>query len=286
VSNSRNASFTYTGRDEVDPLNKLVFECRLDSNDPLAWVDCEYPAEYLNLSPGEHTFEVRAVDTTQMADPSPARYTWTYKPLPANVAPETTIDLKPEAETWSPDALFTFHANEPDVSFECKVDNLPYEPCGFVEPAAFMSMGAFEWGLTETEVGSHTLSVCATDFEGNVGAPATYTWRLLGITTAFLDGPGFTPATGGETLSSDATIECSLDGANFARCSSPHAYWIVENGTHEFEVRATNPEGVVEEPPARYEWAVAPPPVTTITSGPADTSEETMSRDRQVRVLR
>jgi hypothetical protein len=46
VSNSRNASFTYTGRDEVDPLNKLVFECRLDSNDPLAWVDCEYPAEY------------------------------------------------------------------------------------------------------------------------------------------------------------------------------------------------------------------------------------------------
>jgi hypothetical protein len=83
-----------------------------------------------------------------------------------------------------------------------------------------------------------------------------------------------------------STFECSLDGADFAPCSSPHAYWIVENGTHEFEVRATNPEGVVEEPPARYEWAVAPPPVTTITSGPADTSEETMSRDRQVRVLR
>jgi hypothetical protein len=144
VSNSRNASFTYSGSDETDPLNKLLFECRFDSNDPLAWEDCEYPAEYLNLSPGEHTFEVRAVDSTLMADPSPEKYTWRYEPLPTGVAPETTIDLKPEAETWALDALFTFHANEPDVDFECKVDNNPYEPCGFMEPAAYMSMGAFE----------------------------------------------------------------------------------------------------------------------------------------------
>ena len=29
---------------------------------------------------------------------------------------------KPRAETWSLDALFTFHSNEPDVTFECRVD--------------------------------------------------------------------------------------------------------------------------------------------------------------------
>ena len=47
-----------------------------------------------------------------------------------------------------------------------------------------MNRGGFEWGLEETEVGLHTFYVRAIDFEGNVGAPATYTWRLLGIVDA------------------------------------------------------------------------------------------------------
>ena len=41
------------------------------------------------------------------------------------------------AETWLPDVLFTFHSNEPDVTFECKVDLWGWEPCGF-EGAAYM----------------------------------------------------------------------------------------------------------------------------------------------------
>ena len=63
-------------------------------------------------------------------------------------------------------------------------------------------------------------------------------------------------------------------------CTSPAAFWVVESGTHEFEVRATNPELVVEEPPASYEWLVelgpdVTGPNTTITAGPnqpADTN--------------
>src|SRR5688572_33331214 len=43
VSNSRNASFTYSGKDDITPITELVFECRVDSADPLAWEDCEYP---------------------------------------------------------------------------------------------------------------------------------------------------------------------------------------------------------------------------------------------------
>ena len=301
VSNSRNASFTYTGKDEADPLNKLLFECRLDSNDPLAWEDCEYPAEFLNLNPGQHTFEVRAVDTTMMADPSPAKYTWTYEPLPANDAPETTIDLKPEAETWAYDALFTFHANEPDVGFECKIDNLPYEPCGFMEPASYMSMGAFEWAFEETEAGSHTFSVRATDFEGNVGEPATYTWSLFGVATVFTDGPGFVPATGGpagdpatggptqsndatikfEANVADATFECSIDLEPFVPCSSPARYTNLLPGDHMLRVIATGPDGVSELEAAEYEWEIvdfndAEPPDTTIERAPATNSSDTI----------
>src|SRR5688500_5719615 len=116
------------GSDSETPIHELVFECRIDSDDPFAWEGCEYPAAYLTLSPGTHTGENRTSDRhdASLADPTPARYTWTYSPLPANVAPETIIDVKPPAQTWLPAAIFTFHSNEPDVTFECKVDLFPY----------------------------------------------------------------------------------------------------------------------------------------------------------------
>ena len=107
-----------------------------------------------------------------LADPTPARFEWTYVPLPSGVAPEATIDIVPDNPSQMFEALFTFHANEPDVSLECRVDTNPYEPCGF-ESVGEMSRGGFEWGLEEEEVGWHTFQVRATDFEGNVGEPAT-----------------------------------------------------------------------------------------------------------------
>jgi parallel beta-helix repeat protein len=230
ISNSRNASFTYFGRDDVTPLIDLVYECRLDTTDDLAWEDCEYPAQYVNLAPGLHTFEVRAIDMrgSGLADASPAKYTWRYEPLPPNDAPETTIDIKPPAETWLPEAIFTYHANEPDVIFECRLDNLIWEICSFEELVNPPNAG-WEVALEDTQLGLHTFEVRATDFEGNVGDPARYTWRLMGIMTIITSGPGFTPPEtpfdppeGGPTLSNDATItfeanvadatfECSLD---------------------------------------------------------------------------
>ena len=79
-----------------------------------------------------------------------------------------------------------------------------------------------------------------------------------------------------------STFECSLDegGLNpgefngFFPCTSPVAYFRLADGEHTFEVRATNPEGVIEEPPALYEWFVelgpdTVAPDTRILSGPA-----------------
>jgi parallel beta-helix repeat protein len=297
ISHSRNASFTYIGRDDSTPLVNLVFECRLDSTNDLAWEDCEYPHEVRNLSPGMHTLDVRAVDLGELADDTPASYTWEYRPLPAGVAPQAFIDMKPEAETWAFESIFTFHSNEPDVTFECKVDLNPWEDCGF-ETVAHMNQGGFEWGLEETEVGPHTFSVRATDFEGNVGQPATYTWRLLGTVTQFLSGPGFTPgtegepATGGEVQSStatidfqanvaDATYECSLDLEPFEPCSPPVTYTGLLAGDHELRVVATDENGVSELEPAIYEWEVLEPfddvaPETTLERAPADGSSSTI----------
>src|SRR5919106_754288 len=206
--------------------------------------------------------------------------------------------MKPEAASFALDALFTFHSNEPDVTFECKVDLNPWENCGF-ETVTHMNQGGFEWGLEETEVGPHTFFVRATDFEGNVGAPATHTWRLLGAVTQFLSGPGYTPgtegepATGGEVQSteatiefeanvSDATFECSLDLEPFTPCTSPVHYSGLLPGSHELRVVATDTEtGVEEAEPAIYEWEVidpfdSMPPETTLERAPANGSSSTI----------
>ena len=80
VSNSHTAAFYYTATDDATPLIDIVFECRIDTTDPLLWEDCEYPAIFSNLSPGQHTVEIRAVDVNQVADSTPIKVTWTYVP--------------------------------------------------------------------------------------------------------------------------------------------------------------------------------------------------------------
>jgi parallel beta-helix repeat protein len=309
-SSSRNASFTYMGSDEFDPITNIVFECRIDSTNPTAWEDCEYPAEYLNLSPGEHTFEVRAIDQLGqgLADPTPAVFTWTYVPLPSGVAPEVILDVTPPAETFLLEAIFTFHSNEPDVTFQCRVDSNGYQPCGF-EGATYMNQGAFEWGFEPTEVGEHTFFVRAIDFEGNVGQPTTYTWRILGVTVEFTDGPGFTPASGGpggdpatggptvstsaeihfESNATDAQFWCrfdSLDPGAYFPCESPFRAGPAHVGNtqfpdplavgdHTLEVFAESElmGSAAELEPAVYEWEVVEsldttPPETTLERAP------------------
>jgi CSLREA domain-containing protein len=71
------AVFTFRAEDNATPAQFLEYECRLDSADPLAWLECSNPAVYSNLTPGTHRFQVRATDGSDNIDPSPATYEWT-----------------------------------------------------------------------------------------------------------------------------------------------------------------------------------------------------------------
>ncbi len=309
VSNSRNARFTYTGVDDTTPLGSLIFECRLDSTNDLAWVDCEYPQDYFNLTPGQYTFEIRAVDAGMVGDPTPATYTWVYEPLASGVAPDTFIDIAPEAVTPLFEALFTFTSNEPDAVFECKVDDLPWAGCGPEPEFMFVGYSFYEAVFEAFQIGPHTFFVRAIDIEGNLDAtPAEYTWSILGgpITT-IESGPAFIPPeapgeppTGGESESTSATITftsynepestfyCSLDLAPYTLCDAPASgtlwsmtYTGLTLGEHVFRVYAVSPEGVEEMAPVEYSWTVTVPlvntaPDTTITFAPENNSSSTI----------
>ena len=63
-----------------------TFECRLDSTLQGDFVACTSPTTYNGLAPGLHTFDVRAVDTESLPDPTPASFSWTVGAPPVATA--------------------------------------------------------------------------------------------------------------------------------------------------------------------------------------------------------
>jgi hypothetical protein len=81
-----------------------AFACKLDAG---AWTACTTPVDHAGLSPGPHTFAVRAIDSAGNVDQSPAMWNWTVKqatqtvladmgttaPAIPMVAPDTTAPV-------------------------------------------------------------------------------------------------------------------------------------------------------------------------------------------------
>src|SRR6185312_8121676 len=67
-SDSSDASFSFT---DADPT--VTFQCQLDDG---AYEDCTSPSTYGDLGDGQHTFNVKAKNTTGQ-ESDPASYTWT-----------------------------------------------------------------------------------------------------------------------------------------------------------------------------------------------------------------
>ena len=220
ADNSSSTVFTFVGADDQTQPLALAFECRLDSTLEADFSDCVSPFnlldEFPEFAPGEHTFEVRAVDNAEPdgnVDPTPASHSWTS--VADTVPPQTAMLTGPVTPTIEPDVEFTFSGTDnatPEllVVFECSVDGGVFEPCDSPE------------SVQGIDPGVHTFEVRAVDLAGNVDpTPASFTWTVVGPpVTSFVSGPAPASTASAATFvfTSDqpgSTFECSLDGNSF-----------------------------------------------------------------------
>jgi hypothetical protein len=141
----------------------VTFECRLDGG---AFAACSSPHVVTGLSDGVHTIEVRAVDRAGNNDAAPATRTWTVDATP----PETTILTGPAGVVASTSATFEFRSDEPDASFQCRLDGSSFAACSSPHQ------------VTGLAPGSHTFEARAIDAAGNVDpTPAGRTWTTEAV---------------------------------------------------------------------------------------------------------
>ncbi|MDQ2700301.1 MAG: DPP IV N-terminal domain-containing protein, partial [Actinomycetota bacterium] len=276
--------------------NGAAFECRLTPAGETegVWVNCESPhslgpAGTDGLEDGDYTFEVRATDPAGNQEEEAAGTFFTIDTAP----PATTVTEHPGTADQTTDVSFAFTADDPEATFECRLDGLEE-----IDWAACQSPVEYE----DVVHGRHRFQARATDPAGNVEAePADIEFGVKNdpghrITARPdpLSGDS-TPAFEFESLDPDATYECRLDGDDWEPCASPFAiphkhYEIDEetgeqtelpvqvhdeplaDGPHMFELRATDWFGEVTTLPA-YEWTIATgAPAAEIVSGPAQLS--------------
>jgi hypothetical protein len=247
--NTTSANFSFTAT-----MTGSTFACSLDGS---AFSACTSPKAYSGLTNGSHTFQVRATNPSGFTDPTPASRTWTID----TIAPDTTITAGPTGTVASASASFSFTATEAGSTYTCSLDGAAFSSCGSPQ------------NYTNLANGSHTFQVRAADAAGNIdGTPAGRTWTvdILAPDTTITAGPSGSVNTNSASFSFTATeagstFACSLDGAAFSACTSPKAYSGLANGSHTFQVRATDAIGNTDNTPASRTWAidtVAPTGVT------------------------
>lgn len=189
-----------------------------------------------NVAPGTYTFNVEALDNDPESPLTDSRQ------VSVTVAePDTTPPPVPTiGSTAAASRLATFEfTSESGATFECRIDGGAWEPC-----ASGIDLTA------SLDDGHHTFDVRASDVAGNRSEPATRTFTLDRVVDppALVAQPASTTDAEGVTFEftgeSGASFECSLDGADLARCTSP-AHYDVGFGEHAFRVRQTDAAGNV-----------------------------------------
>jgi Ca2+-binding RTX toxin-like protein len=268
LTNQSSPTFTY-----LSSHSGSTFQCSIDGAPFVSCPSNGYTTP--KLLDGPHTFSVRAVNAAGFIDPTPATRSFTVDATP----PETTIEYGPSGPTNDATPAFGYSSDDPEASFECKLDSAPYAPCGVDE---------FE-PETPLAEGAHTFSVRAVDRIGNLDAsPATrsFTVDATPPTLQIESGPEGPTNQAKPTFtfssSGASSLACAIDAEDsegeapdYGPCTTATSHsplTPLQDGTYVFRVRAGDEAGndVVD---AREFTVDTAAPQTTIDSGPSGTTD-------------
>jgi subtilisin-like proprotein convertase family protein len=147
--------------------------------------------------------------------------------------------------------------------------------CGWTGPTAHTPGFGLAQFQNRSAAGTWTLRVQDTVADGIAGQLLGWSIVVFPLpATTIDDGPAGATAATDATFrfgsdQPDVTYACSLDGADFAGCTSPQAYTALAAGIHTFRVRATDSDGNTDPSPAERSWTVSlgSPPPTVASSG-------------------
>ncbi|MGH2974194.1 MAG: Ig-like domain-containing protein, partial [Solirubrobacterales bacterium] len=245
------------------------FECRRDAG---AWASCASGIEYGALADGSHSFEVRAIDKADNADASPATYTWTVD----TTSPAVGIDSGPTGLTNDPTPTFAFHAGEAGAGVECSIDNgtPDFGPCSDLSsdtPSSPLADGPHIFRVRSTDQAGNQ-ATATRSFEVDATAPDT---NITAKPALLVDSATASFSFSGDDGSGSGieSFECRIDSTGpdaWGSCTSGKEYIGLAEGSHSFEVRATDKTTNADASPATYTWTVdTKAPDTNITAKPA-----------------
>jgi large repetitive protein len=234
ITSSTRATFVFTSS-----VSAASFTCRVDA---APFAPCSPPFT-ITVGEGPHTFHARAA-----GDDTAATLAWRVDLTP----PETIIVSGPDPEMSMSEAVFSFASSEEASGFECALDGAALAPC--TNPVAFSTL----------TVGEHRFVVRASDRAVNPDpTPAAWQWTVSAVTpeTRVTSGPHspWRETTVSFEFAADvdgARFECQLDDEPREACVSPATYDNLAEGTHQFQVWATDGAGRADPSPAVHAFSI------------------------------
>ena len=248
------------------------FECRLDGPGGTGgYAACTSPKAFTNLPDGAYSFHVRALDAAGNTGSDAVR-----ELTVDTVAPGASIDGGPSDPTSESAPTFSFKADEPDSSFQCRLDGLDSDYTACTSPKSYINLPD----------GTYVFHVRAVDAAGNTGTDAVRTMTVdrtppdTLIETGPTD-PTADPSPSFSFSSSEAgsSFECRFDTPDatgtYAPCTSPVAFTNLPDGPYTFRVRSIDAAGNTGGPAARYFVLDTAPLAASIDDGPTGTATTT-----------
>ncbi|NVJ18244.1 Ig-like domain-containing protein, partial [Myxococcus sp. AM010] len=253
---STTATFRFTSN-----LSNVIYLCQLDGSPYEQCADSANAEKvYENLTEGSHSLNVKAAEG-EFEDQSPAPFNW-------------TIDLTPPvAPTLSSPSVDVVYVNVRTPRFEGVAPDDESLTDGTlnvyrgvqlvdsVEDIRANALWAFDFPVSLPD-GEYTLHFSFMDKAGNTGATTsrTFTVDATRPVTTLTVNPGDLTNQAQATFEftsneTESTFACSLNGAGFSACTSPHTV-SVGDASHEFVVRAVDRAGNVANVIGTHSWRV------------------------------